>query len=169
MFRYETPAHEVVDYKGPVVFLAGPTVRGHQPHLTSWRPECIEMFEREGFEGALVVPEFSVRSMSDKGKPWIPRWEFSGLKRADCVLFWVPRTRELIGLTTNHEHGYWLGRMREKMVYGRPDDAYRVDYLDIMWQIDAEDRGVSAEATHSNMMDLVIAACKMAKSRFNSG
>jgi len=133
LIRYEQPtAH--AETKGSVVFLAGPTVRGNQPHLISWRPNCVEEFSRQGFEGTLVLPEFSSRTESDKGKEWIPLWEFFWLKRADCILFWIPRTRELIGLTTNFEHGYWLAKDPDKVVYGRPDDAYRIGYNDIMWR-----------------------------------
>lgn len=39
----------------------------------------------------------------------------------------------MIGLTTNWELGYWCGRDINKVVYGRPDDAYRTSYCDIMW------------------------------------
>lgn len=139
--RYETPAETIAGIEGKVIFLAGPTVRGHQPHLTSWRFACIDEFKKRGFEGTLVIPEFTSKTESDKGKGWIPLWEFEGLKRADIIMFWVPRTRELIGLTTNWEHGYWVGRHHEKCVYGRPDDAYRMGYLDIMWKAAAESVG----------------------------
>ena len=57
-------------------------------------------------------------------------------------MFWIPRSRELIGLTTNHEIGYWTAKDRNKVVYGRPDDAYRMDYCDIMW---VEDGKISAD------------------------
>lgn len=135
--RYEQPADKLVPK--PIVFLAGPTVRGNQPHLTSWRFDCIYEFKGQGFDGTLVVPEFTSKTESDKSKEWIPLWEFSWLKRADCVMFWIPRTRELIGLTTNFEIGYWLARCPEKVVYGRPDDAYRMQYVDIMWRADRDD------------------------------
>lgn len=141
IFRYEDSEKSVTNVEGPVIFLAGPTVRGNQPHLTSWRFEAIELFEKKGFKGSLVVPEFTSKIESDKGKKWIPLWEYNGLKRADCILFWIPRTRELIGLTTNWEHGYWVGRYMEKVKYGRPDDAYRIGYLDTMWEKILEETG----------------------------
>lgn len=141
VFRYEDTPESVSDVTGPVVFLAGPTVRGNQPHLTSWRFEAIEMFKQKGFKGSLVVPEFTSKTESDKDKKWIPLWEFNGLKRADCVMFWLPRTRELIGLTTNWELGYWIGKHKSKVIYGRPDDAYRIGYVDIMWEKIQNDDG----------------------------
>jgi nucleoside 2-deoxyribosyltransferase len=144
VFRYEDSEESVREVKGPAIFLAGPTVRGNQPHLTSWRFEAIEIFKERGFEGSLIVPEFTSKTESDKGKKWIPLWEFNGLKRADCILFWVPRTRDeivdgkiqtgLIALTTNWELGYWMGREITKITYGRPDDAFRIGYLDTMWE-----------------------------------
>lgn len=136
VIRYDDKSKEEISkLGGPVVFLAGPTVRGHQQHLQpSWRFECIEEFDRQGYNGSLIIPEFNSLTESDKGKEWLPLWEYEGLKTAGAILFWIPRTRELIGLTTNWEFGYWMGRNRDKVIYGRPDDAYRIDYLDIMWE-----------------------------------
>jgi hypothetical protein len=143
-FRYETTTQDIQSILAtsdtPSVFIAGPTVRGNQPHLTSWRFKAVDEFKKQGFHGNLIIPEFTSRTESDKHRRELPIWEFTGLKLADVIMFWIPRTRELIGLTTNHELGYWVGRHREKVVYGRPDDAYRIDYLDIMWEADAKDR-----------------------------
>ena len=35
VYRYEQSVDEVSLIEGPSIFLAGPTVRGNQPHLTS--------------------------------------------------------------------------------------------------------------------------------------
>ncbi len=157
--RYETPAEAIAGIEGKAIFLAGVTVRGHQQHLTSWRFECIEEFNRQGFEGTLIIPEFVSKTESDKGKAWIPLWEFEGLKRADVIMFWVPRTRELIGLTTNWEHGYWVGRDHEKLVYGRPDEAYRMGYIDIMWEAAILNKtSLSAPPIYKTLSDTVAAA-----------
>lgn len=138
--RYET-LHDTVDYNlTQSIFLAGPTVRGYQPHLKSWRPAAVKLLQEKGFKGNVVIPEFTNKVESDKYRYDIPEWEFEGLRKCQVILVWLPRTKELIGLTTNWEHGYWVAREREKMVYGRPDDAYRVQYLDIMWAADARDR-----------------------------
>jgi len=134
--RYETKMADV-DFNLPTVFLAGPTVRGNQQHLTSWRPEAVELFRKKQFGGNLIIPEFTNKTESDKYRYDLPRWEFHGLRMSHTNMFWIPRTRELIGLTTNHEHGYWMAKNRSKVVYGRPDDAYRMMYLDIMWVEDA--------------------------------
>ena len=133
VFRYETPNEVVTNTEGTVIFLAGPTVRGNQPLLVSWRFEAIEMFEKLGFEGTLIVPEFINKKQSDKGRFDLPIWEDNGLERANCIMFWICRTRECYGLNTNSEHGYWLAKDPLKLVYGRPDDAFRIDYNDVMW------------------------------------
>lgn len=124
---------ESVDFARPTVFLAGPTVRGNQPHLTSWREPAVNLFTENGFGGNLIVPEFPDSKESDQFRYDIPQWEYYGLVNCHVIMFWVSRTRELIGLTTNHEIGYWMARDRNKVVYGRPNDAYRVSYIDIMW------------------------------------
>ncbi len=165
--RYHTPLEVVNSINRPSIFLAGPTVRGHQPHLTSWRYEAIEEFKRQGFEGDLIVPEFTSKTESDQNKAWVPKWEYNGLKASDCILFWIPRTRELIALTTNMEFGYWQGREPQKMVYGRPDDAYRMSYLDIMWG-EVFEESLNYEANiYNTLKDTVTAAIKLADKRFN--
>lgn len=134
-YRYERSEKDVKNAIGPVIFLAGPTVRGNQPHLTSWRFEACEEFKRQRFTGSLIIPEFTSKTESDKDKDWIVEWENNGLTRADCIMFWIPRTRELLGLTTNFELGYWLAKCPQKIIYGRPNDAYRIRYQDLMWCI----------------------------------
>lgn len=137
--RYETPIEDI-DFRYQTVFLAGPTVRGNQPHLKSWRPDAVELFRQKGFIGNIIIPEFTSPVESDKYRYDVPQWEFAGLQKCHVIMCWLPRTRELIGLTTNYELGYWVARDREKLIYGRPDDAYRVTYCDIMWVEDAKRR-----------------------------
>lgn len=159
--RYEIPQKDV-DYNLPSIFLAGPTVRGNQPHLISWRFEAVEEFKKQGFQGNVIIPEFSNKLESDKNRIDIPLWEFEGLRKCDVIMFWIPRTRELIGLTTNCEFGYWMASHREKVIYGRPNDAYRIQYLDIMWQADYSCKYASQEKQpiYTTLADTVIAAIK---------
>jgi len=165
--RYEESQTEINDIDRPSIFLAGPTVRGNQPHLTSWRFEAIEEFKRQGFKGDLIVPEFTLKTESDKGKVWVPLWEYNGLKKVDCILFWVPRTRELIALTTNMEFGYWQGRDPKKMIYGRPDDAYRMGYLDVMWKEVSNDGGNYPCEIYNTLETTIAASIKSAHNRYN--
>lgn len=146
LIQYETPISEFDNFPRPWVFLAGPTVRGNQQHLTSWRGEALNLFHASGFKGTLISPEFADKTASDKGKDWIPLWEYNGLIKCDHILMWIPRTRELIGLTTNFEFGYWMARDRSKVTYGRPDDAYRIRYIDLMWNHDNTYYGGSSKS-----------------------
>lgn len=136
--RYETPIVEISKTcaEMPSIFLAGPTVRGHQLHFQpSWRFEACELLKKNGFNGAVIIPEFEDVSKADKGnEDWIVPWEDEGLTNARVILCWVPRTKELIGLNTNFEAGYWFAEDFSKVIYGRPDGSYRNKYLDIMYQ-----------------------------------
>jgi nucleoside 2-deoxyribosyltransferase len=124
----------------PTIFLAGPTPRPHQSHIESWRKEALKLFEELKFDGNIVIPEFKdSKSGNDiDDKDFFPKWEYQFLVKSDIILFWVCRTEELIGLTTNHELGYWMGRERDKVVYGRPEGSYKTHYDDIMWVEDAK-------------------------------
>lgn len=163
--RYETPVEEIkklYNTDKPVIFQAGPTVRGNQQHLTSWRFAAIEEFNKQGYDGYLIIPEFVSKTESDKHRPDLPIWEFTGLKVCDVIMFWIPRTRELIGLTTAQELGYWMARKRSKVSYGRPNDAYRIQYSDIMWRADAEDRNIALTEIYTDMEGLIKESIKMA-------
>jgi nucleoside 2-deoxyribosyltransferase len=168
VYRYEESEGAVNAIDRPSIFLAGPTVRGNQPHLTSWRFDAIEEFQKQGFKGDLIVPEFTLKEESDKGKEWVPLWEFNGLKKADCIMFWIPRTRELIALTTNMEFGYWQAREPQKMIYGRPDDAYRMGYLDIMWKAVAGETRQYTPSIYNTLEDTVAASITKAYDNYNA-
>lgn len=79
------------------------------------------------------------------------------------------RTKELIGLTTNHEHGYWLGLMPEKVVYGRPDDSYRNTYLDLMYEFDALQSHRPKATIHKTLAETVTASIEKAKENRSLG
>lgn len=159
--RYEDTEEQISSISRPIVFLAGPTVRPNQPHLISWRFEAIEEFKKQGFDGDLIVPEFITKKELDD-KSWVPLWEFNGLKKADCIMFWIPRTIELIALTTNMEFGYWQSREPSKMVYGRPDNAHKISYLDIMWKTIAKENNNYQPDIYNTLESTVAASIKMA-------
>lgn len=162
--RYDI-CHEDVDYMLPTVFLAGPTVRGNQPHLRSWRFEAIAMFKNRGFTGNLIIPEFKSKTESDQHRFDLPLWEFIGLSKSKVVMVWLPRTKELIGLTTNFELGYWMGADIEKVVYGHPPSAYRTNYTDIMWtetHLLRNGRGAHVPPVYTRLESIVEASIKKA-------
>lgn len=167
VFKYENSKEEINLFNGPVIFLAGPTVRGNQVHLgPSWRVRACELLKEYGVEGGVVLPEFTDPYESDKGRVELPIWEHNGLTRADCILFWLPRTRELWGLNTNSEHGFWLAKDPTKLVYGRPDDAFRIAYNDIMHNQIYSELGTT-RPIFNTLEDTIKASIQLATEKWN--
>lgn len=130
------------------IFLAGPTPRGEQEH--SWRKDACRQLEELGFDGVVYVPEYS---------SWKPKedyvdqamWERNALTEATIILFWIPRKLpELPAFTTNVEFGYWLSS--GKVIYGRPDNASKIKYLDWLYELDYQKK------PFNNLKELVQAA-----------
>lgn len=114
----------------PSVFLAGPTPRNDKRQ--TWRPEAIKLFEEYKFKGNLLVPERADWSIQFDYMNQV-EWELEGMERADLVLFWVPSNAdEMLALTTRTEFGYCVGSGKP-MAYGRPDGAFKTDYLDALY------------------------------------
>ena len=62
-------------------------------------------------------------------------WEREALTEATVILFWIPRSLpDMPAFTTNVEFGYWLHS--GKVIYGRPDDATKIKYLDWLYKED---------------------------------
>lgn len=114
------------------IFLAGPTPRGSETE--SWRTNACELLEKNGFDGVVYVPEYST---------WKPKtdyvdqaeWEREALTNASVIAFWIPRELpDMPAFTTNVEFGYWLHS--GKVLYGRPDSASKIKYLDWLYKVD---------------------------------
>lgn len=121
------------------IFLAGPTPRGE--NASSWRTDVCKTLEELGFDGVVYVPEYS---------SWKPResyddqamWEREALTEATVIIFWIPRTLpDMPGFTTNVEFGYWLHS--GKVIYGRPDDAKKIKYLDWLYELDYKKKPIN--------------------------
>ncbi|MEM7152005.1 MAG: nucleoside 2-deoxyribosyltransferase domain-containing protein [Myxococcota bacterium] len=107
------------------VFLAGPTPRSLD--VPSWRPQCLELLEAQGFAGVVFVPEPRDGVFVGSYDEQID-WELQALARADCILFWVPRDLETMpAFTTNVEFGHYAHS--GKVVLGAPADAPKLRYL----------------------------------------
>lgn len=122
------------------IFLAGPTPRGKD--IISWRNEAIKILEKLGFDGIVYVPEYS---------SWKPKtdyvdqamWERVGLSNATIIAFWIPRhLPDMPAFTTNVEFGYWLHT--GKVVYGRPNDAEKIKYLDWLYKLDYNEEPIDS-------------------------
>ena len=106
------------------VFLAGPTLRGDDKNkYPNWRNDAVQYFQDAKFDGALYIPE---PMKSDYGAQI--DWEVYHLERATAILFWVPRSTDVLpGFTTNIEFGEWM--RSGKIVLGCPPDAEKMRYL----------------------------------------
>ena len=114
------------------IFLAGPTPRGE--NVISWRTEACEILKQLGFDGVVYVPEYSTWKPKDDYVDQAT-WERIALTNATVILFWVPRKLPDMGaFTTNVEFGYWLHS--GKVIYGRPNDASKIKYLDWLYELD---------------------------------
>ncbi len=122
------------------IFLAGPTPR--EKDIISWRNEAIKILENLGFDGIVYVPEYS---------SWKPKtdyvdqamWERVGLSNATIIAFWIPRhLPDMPAFTTNVEFGYWLHT--GKVVYGRPNDAEKIKYLDWLYKLDYNEEPIDS-------------------------
>jgi len=113
------------------IFLAGPTPR--EKEIQSWRKEAISYFEELGFDGVLYIPEESNKAYySEEGVVEDMSWDQNALEEASVVMFWIPRNKDMPALTTNVEFGYLINS--GKIVYGRPDDSIKNEYLDWLYQ-----------------------------------
>ena len=134
------------------IFLAGPTPRGE--NVESWRTKACQIIEKYGFDGIVYVPEYS---------SWKPKtdyvdqaqWERDALANSSVIAFWIPRfLPDMPAFTTNVEFGYWLHT--GKVLYGRPDEAKKIKYLDWLYKTD-----MNIEP-FNNLEDLLINSVELA-------
>jgi hypothetical protein len=142
-------ADQKIEFKGPhSVFLAGPTPR--VSHVSSWRPEALQILEDLHFEGDVLIPERSNWQIKFAYLDQV-EWEYQGLQTCSRIVFWVPRKLTTMpGLTTNVEFGFYLNSGR--VLYGRPDDAEKCRYLDWLYE------KITRQKPLNNLRDLLIAA-----------
>jgi hypothetical protein len=114
------------------IFLAGPTPR--TPGIISWRKEACEILEELGFNGIVYVPEYSDGETRNNYN-YEAMWERKALTLSTVIIFWIPRSLPyMAGFSTNVEFGYWLHT--KKVIYGRPDNAVKIRYLDWLYKTD---------------------------------
>lgn len=140
------------------IFLAGPTPRGD--NIISWRSDACKKLEKMGFDGVVYVPEYSTWKPKDD---YVDQamWEREALTNATVILFWVPRSLpDMPAFTTNVEFGYWLHS--GKVVYGRPDDASKIKYLDWLYKVDYD------KEPHNDLASLLIDALDLANDLYDN-
>lgn len=108
------------------LFLAGPTDRGNRP--TAWRQEALQILKDLDFDGHVFIPEAEGgRWNGNKDAQF--EWEDEALRRADAIVFWMPRDLQTLpGFTTNIEFGLYA-RSR-KIVWAAPEGALKVDWIE---------------------------------------
>ena len=130
------------------IFLAGPTPR--EENVISWRTAACKFLEENRFNGVVYVPEYST---------WKPKgdyvdqaeWERDAVLNTSVIVFWIPRELpNMPAFTTNVEFGYWLHT--GKILYGRPDNAKKIKYLDWLYKVDTN------MEPYNNIEDLLIAS-----------
>ena len=114
----------------PSIFLAGPTSRSK--NIKSWREDAINILKQLKFDGIVYIPECDFSSSSFDYNEQVS-WEWEAMEEADIIAFWIPRSEELPGFTTNVEFGYWIAKNKFKVYYGRPDNAIKNKYLDKLY------------------------------------
>lgn len=115
--KWEEPHH------GVSLFLAGPSPR--RPDHHNWREEALDILSRS-FTGTVFVPLPRDGNWADNYDDQIV-WEIDHLRLADAIAFWVPRSDDLPGFTTNVEFGLFL--RSDKIVLGYPIGAPKMRYL----------------------------------------
>lgn len=128
------PHHPFPTRVKKTLFLAGPTPR--DPSVIGWREEAIRLLQDLGYDGHVFNPEpLNLSGLNADGSGTTPSseayraqvdWEEEALRRSDVIVFWVPRSEILPGLTTNTEFGAW--RKSGKLVWGSPPGTPSVKY-----------------------------------------
>ena len=116
------------------IFLAGPTPRSKE--VNTWRKDALKILDKLEFDGLVYVPELEIDTR-EFNYDYQVCWERKALQNSTVIVFWIPRNlRTLPGLTTNIEFGYWICKDSKKVIYGRPDDSERNEYLDWFYKIE---------------------------------
>lgn len=130
------------------IFLAGPSPR--QDGGFNWRPDAIELLEKQGFNGSVFIP-------LPRDGNW-PRdydkqvdWELKYLNYSTVIIFWIPRDVYLPGFTTNVEFGMFL--KTGKIVLGYPENAEKMKYLDYVARLNNIPISNDLEGTIKNSLD----------------
>ena len=139
------------------IFLAGPTPRSED--IISWKKEAYKILKDNGFDGVVYVPEYSTMKPRSNYEDQV-LWEREGLMNSTMIVFWIPRKNpEMSGFTTNVEFGYYLHT--KKVLYGRPNDAEKIKYLDWLYEYDY---GIKP---YDNLKDLLLEAIKQVNEKVN--
>jgi len=106
------------------IFLAGPTSRENK--RTQWRLDAIDILNNLNYDGTLFIPEIINGKFNNKYDEQV-EWESNAMNRADIIVFYIPRDKDNLALTTNVEFGEWY--KSGKIVVGFPKDSIHNSYI----------------------------------------
>lgn len=131
------------------IFLAGPCPRKNYETDDKWRNEAYEILKEIGFDGDVLNPtNKNYLKMKDLTKQ--TNWENEAMKKASAIVFWLERTDEHPGFTSNYEIGQW---MSSPGVYvGIPEDSKKKNANNYI-AIKAEQAG---KKVYSTLKDLLL-------------
>ena len=128
--------HPVPSIVTKSIFLAGPSPRDKD--IVDWRHEALSYLGSSSmnYDGTVFIPIPEQRFYGTNQNPltWTYdnqiSWECECRHVTDLIVFWVPRhvDGKMPAFTTNVEFGEDLHS--GKIVYGRPENAEKCDYLD---------------------------------------
>jgi hypothetical protein len=126
-------AHEHPQLVDPnSLFAGGPSPRGREQ--LNWRPEFLAILEEIGYKGQVFIPLPRERMWDAEYEDQKP-WELQYLKAVTVIAFWMPRSEELRGMTSNVEFG--LFAHGGKVVLGYPEEAEHMGYLRYIADVEA--------------------------------
>lgn len=116
------------------IFLAGPSPRMDKiyEYDCQWRQYVIQRFRELGYKGDLIDPinrKFDQTNLVEQVK-----WQRDAMMKSSLVFFWIPRSEQHPGFTTNVQFGTWL--TNKSILLGCPKDSIKNDYLKIRFQLD---------------------------------
>lgn len=92
------------------IFLAGPCPRSNYREA-DWREKIYDLFDALEFRGVLINPTNDKFDTYNSDELRLQTdWEHEGMKRASAIIFWMDRSNDHPGFTTNVEIGMWLGK-----------------------------------------------------------
>ena len=91
------------------IFLAGPCPR--KASEPDWREEAFDILATLCFSGIVLNPTNRYYDENNpKERELQVAWELEAMMRASAVVFWLPRSEQSPGFTSNVEVGYWIGK-----------------------------------------------------------
>ena len=135
-----------------MIFLAGPCPRKKSD--SDWREEAYDILARLCFEGTVATPTNPYYDETNPGElKSQAAWEQEAMMRASAIVFWLPRSEQHPGFTSNVEIGYWIGQ--KGVFIGMPDgcDCNANGYIRIR-------AGFCGQEVYSTLNDLLAAAVR---------